>query len=121
MKHTVSGIDWPVDQPIPFNVTPLALDGIPSPRTACPPWCSAPDTAGHLCSSGEARISLGDAAALGAQLVNVDDAPVLVVFSDDATGADLDVDGVDRLIEDVEAFLPKLRALREQLANGGRR
>ncbi|MFJ8191092.1 DUF6907 domain-containing protein [Streptomyces sp. NPDC096094] len=120
MKHTVSAVGTSVDQRIPFTITPLVLDGIPSPRTTCPPWCSVP-AGDHLCSSREARIPLGDAAALGAQLVNVDDAPVLVVFSDDATGVDLDVDGVDRLVEDIEAFLPKLRALREQLANGGRR
>ncbi|MFC8347853.1 hypothetical protein [Streptomyces sp. NPDC057280] len=109
MNHTVSAIDWPVDQPIPYTVTPLALDGIPSPRSACPSWCSA-----------EARIELGGAAALGVMLFNGDDGPSVGVFSDDATGADLDVDGVDQLIEDVEAFLPKLRGMRRRLAKSSR-
>ncbi|MFI2714861.1 DUF6907 domain-containing protein [Streptomyces collinus] len=119
MNHTVSGVDWPVDQPVPFVVTPLAerLDGIPAPRTACPSWCRVPaGRTPHICSGSEVSIPLGDTAALGAQLVDIDGALVLAVFSDDATGVDLDVDGVDALIEDVEAFLPKLRALREQLA-----
>ncbi|MFE2812634.1 DUF6907 domain-containing protein [Streptomyces nigra] len=119
MNHTVSGVDWPVDQPVPFVVTPLAerLDGIPAPRTACPSWCRVPaGRTPHICSGSEVSIPLGDTAALGAQLVDVDGALVLAVFSDDATGVDLDVDGVDALIEDVEAFLPKLRAMRDQLA-----
>lgn len=120
MNHNVSGHDWPVDQPIPFTVTPLAerLDGIPAPRTACPPWCKTPGRRADWCESERAEISTADhGASLHAYLFQNDgDEPVVAVYNEGAHGTELDIAGVDTLIEDVEAFLPKLRALREQLA-----
>ncbi|MFE9296289.1 DUF6907 domain-containing protein [Streptomyces niveus] len=98
---------------LPYAVTTLA----------CPPWCDETDARHDTCQGSRARIPLADqGAALAAYLFRLDDStPVLAVYSDDSISVELDVDGVDALIEDVEAFLPQLRAMRAQLAAGGAR
>jgi hypothetical protein len=72
----------------------------------------------RYCRSTGAEISTPDRGAnLQAYLFQCeDDRPVVAVFSEDAHGTELDLDGVDRLIADTERFLPQLRAMREQLA-----
>ncbi|MET9050105.1 hypothetical protein ABZW50_03000 [Streptomyces bacillaris] len=82
---------------------------------------------------GQAPIAPGDelytvaapgtgGALIGAEILHLDDprpggpAAVLAVYSEQGADADLDVTGADRLIADLEEFLPRLRALRNHLA-----
>lgn len=116
MKHTVSAVDWPVDQA--QSVTPLPLDGIPAPRAACPSWCKDPGHRADFCEGERAELTtVNGGANFHAYLFRTeDDEPVVAVFSEDNHGAELDLAGLDKLIEDTEAFLPRLRAIRRQLA-----
>ncbi|MEU3000220.1 hypothetical protein ABZ684_22075 [Streptomyces sp. NPDC006995] len=63
-----------------------------------------------------------DGALIGAEILHLDDpkpgSPVahLAVYSEQGADADLDVAGADKLIADLESFLPRLRALRNHLA-----
>lgn len=63
-----------------------------------------------------------DGALIGAEILHLDDpkpggpAAVLAVYSEQGADADLDVTGADKLIADLEEFLPRLRALRNHLA-----
>ncbi|QKW07343.1 hypothetical protein HUT18_14050 [Streptomyces sp. NA04227] len=119
MSHTVSAIDWPVDQPIPYTVAPLALDGVPN---ACPSWCKDPGHRADYCVSERAELTtVNGGANFHAYLFRTEeDEPVVAVFSEDNHGAELDLAGLDKLIDDTEVFLPKLRALRRQLAASAR-
>ncbi|MET8658185.1 DUF6907 domain-containing protein [Streptomyces griseus] len=63
-----------------------------------------------------------DGALIGAEILHLDDpapgGPIahLAVYSEQGADADLDVTGADKLIADLETFLPQLRALRNHLA-----
>lgn len=63
-----------------------------------------------------------DGALIGAEIYRLDDpqpgGPIahLAIFSEQGADADLDVAGADQLIADLEEFLPRLRVLRDHLA-----
>ncbi|MGW4040911.1 DUF6907 domain-containing protein [Streptomyces sp. NPDC004778] len=63
-----------------------------------------------------------DGALIGAEILHLDDPKPggsvahIAVYSEQGADADLDVAGADKLIADLETFLPRLRALRNHLA-----
>ncbi|MFF9687284.1 hypothetical protein [Streptomyces sp. NPDC014623] len=89
------------------------------PARSCVPWCT--NTSGNeheWCEGAHAEIATAShGAALSAYLFNLSAGnPVLAVYGEGASGSELDLAGADALIENVEAFLPQLRAMRQQLA-----
>jgi hypothetical protein len=83
----------------------------------CPSWCTAADRrVPHHCAGPETRVTLGTASVLAARIFDTEDGPRLAVFSDDTMGADLDLAGVDALIDRTAAFVGQLVRMRAQLA-----
>ncbi|GAA2386928.1 hypothetical protein GCM10010420_07260 [Streptomyces glaucosporus] len=90
---------------------------IPGARTSSTPA----DVPAFLDRQGGAAITApGQAAALlAAYLYRDEDADTwttVAVYSDGLSGAELDVAAVDELLASIEAFVPRLRAMRAALA-----